>query len=563
MLSSLLVLLALMTTGAGAAPVKKLPPPPSLRSPPPPVPTPSQTSVALALQGKLQYRTTRPAGTWLLTGVVVNKVTTNYQLPGQPIDGTTGMPIPPGRTISLTCILSGPKSTVCTSVAAAKVTVAAAPVQSTNLTLSVLVMVVSLTDSASCASRPGANVTDVRNAFLEPDGYADFFGNCSYGRMVFNRQALTVVSTAVSCSLPIMRCAEDAIASAAQQQATASGIKIGSYARFLYVLPVDFAVTCGWVGLAELPGAQSWFTADSQGIFSKGTVMQEMLHNVGLYHGWQDGVEYNDESTAMGYGDSCPSAPELMRLGWAFPLVELNSSSFPVATFRTFTLPATYLGPTGVMIKIRLDWLDFYTKNVYLALRVKAAGDISLLDKFNGKISIHEVNKDIDNDFTAPGDPRVSIIGVVGANSPSSYFNYKLYLLTGAFNPVTSSMSVKICRFVDGPNECVDMPPPPPPPPPSPPPPPPPTQSAPSVLLNQPFPPSPEDREARPPPPGSSSPPPSPDDSLTVRPPPKDRSPPRTPSPLRTDRSPPRTPSPLRTDRSPPRTPSPRRSNDD
>ncbi|GLI65841.1 hypothetical protein VaNZ11_009471, partial [Volvox africanus] len=110
--------------------------------------------------------------------------------------------------------------------------------------------------------------------------------------------------------------------------------------------------------------------------------------NFGMYHGYgMRDVEYGDFSTAMGRGNSCPSAPELWRLHWVTPLVQLNSSSgqsFPLATYTNFTLPATYLGPEGVMIKIQPDWLGRdYTKNLYLALRVRAAGDRDLLEEFN------------------------------------------------------------------------------------------------------------------------------------------------------------------------------------
>ncbi|GIL67487.1 hypothetical protein Vafri_20883, partial [Volvox africanus] len=156
--------------------------------------------------------------------------------------------------------------------------------------------------------------------------------------------------------------------------------------QILYVFPDHQIIrtSCRISGIAETPGTQSWYLPQDTGIFSKGTVMQEMLHNFGLYHGWRNKEEYADFSTAMGRGTSCPSAPELWRLGWATPLAQLNSSTFPVATYMNFTLPATYLGPTGAMIKIQPDWLDTkYTKNLYLALRVKAAGDRELLEEFN------------------------------------------------------------------------------------------------------------------------------------------------------------------------------------
>lgn len=85
--------------------------------------------------------------------------------------------------------------------------------------------------------------------------------------------------------------------------------------------------------------------------------MQEFIHNFNIYHGWKDDVEYNDYSTAMGSGNSCPSAPEIWRLGWATPLAQLNSSTLPASVFMPYVLPGTILGPDGAMIKIQPDWL--------------------------------------------------------------------------------------------------------------------------------------------------------------------------------------------------------------
>jgi hypothetical protein len=97
--------------------------------------------------------------------------------------------------------------------------------------------------------------------------------------------------------------------------------------------------------------------------------MQQLLHNFGLWNAWKDGVEYADFSSAMGLGDSCPNAPELWRLGWGAPVAELNSSTFPLGVFRTFTLLATSLGPAGCMIKIQPDWLGLsyarYVRSLY------------------------------------------------------------------------------------------------------------------------------------------------------------------------------------------------------
>ncbi|GIL54723.1 hypothetical protein Vafri_10439 [Volvox africanus] len=554
------------------------PPPSPLARPPPlraPIPQPTIAAVLrINLQGKLQYRPTKPIGKWMLTST--NGSSSTYTLPNRPVDVLSGQELPPGRgIIFLTCFLPNASSTTCSNITNARMVQAAMPTQTTNITLSMLVMVVSLSNSSECDSRGGASVTDVQNAFLQPNGYADYFYNCSYGKMVFDRQIFKVVSTVVPCSVAIVKCSEDAIATAAQLQLPAAGIKVGSYSHVLYVLPNGLATTCGWVGLGELPGSQSWFTSDTSGIFSKGTVMQEILHNFGLYHGWKDGVEYEDSSTAMGFGDSCPSAPELWRLGWATPLAQLNSSSFALATYRTFTMPATYLGGlTGVMIKIQPDWLDFYTKNLYLALRVKAAGDKDLLADFDGKLNIHELQSTIDNSFLAAGDPMVSLLGALAPGSSVTYFNYKLQLLVGAFDNKTSTIIVTLCRFVTGPNECTVAPPPgklniatlpsPPPlplsspPPPSPPPPallaPPmsPRPPNPSPKSSSPSPPPPRPLPSPPPP----SPPPPPPPSPPPPPPPKPpSSPPPSPPPPPSPKPPP--PPPPKPPPSPPPSPPP------
>ena len=36
------------------------------------------------------------------------------------------------------------------------------------------------------------------------------------------------------------------------------------FTHFSYVLPSGLRDTCGWVGLAELPGTQTWYTPDNQ-----------------------------------------------------------------------------------------------------------------------------------------------------------------------------------------------------------------------------------------------------------------------------------------------------------
>ncbi|GIL61816.1 hypothetical protein Vafri_16206 [Volvox africanus] len=530
-LLSLLLLVAtslLALDGASAAtplsPVPQSPPARSLTSPPllrSPLPQPmiAASVLRIYIQGKLQYRTTQPIGTWLLTSI--NGSRSSYTLPNQPVDVLSGREISPGRGISLTCFLPNASTTTCSNITNARIIQAAMPIQTTNITLRVLVMVVSLNKSSECKSRGGADVTQVESAFLGPNGHADFFSNCSYGTMVLDKSNLKVVPIVIPCLAEITaNCNVDKIGINSQLPLP-TGIEIGSYSHYVYVLP-DGLTSCTWFGLGMIPGTETWYLPVKPAIFSRGIVMQEILHNFGLYHGWQNGVEYEDYSTAMGRGNSCPSAPELWRLGWATPLVQLNSMSFPMATYKTYTLPATYLGPTGVMIKIQPDWLgELYKKNMYLALRVKMAGDRDLLEQFNGKVNIHELNKSIDNSFVAAGDPMVSFIGAYGPGSSLSYSNYKLHLLVGEFDSKTSNINVTLCRFVTEPNECTaDAPPKPsspwslPPSPPNPPSPMPPSSWGPPFKPKPPTPLPPLTPRTSPmpppPPPKPSSPPPSP-----------------------------------------------------
>lgn len=109
----------------------------------------------------------------------------------------------------------------------------------------------------------------------------------------------------------------------------------------------------------------------------------------------------------MGRGDACPNSAEISRLGWSTPAEGGdNISSLVLATgsTRTFTLPATYLSPTGNYLRIVPDWVANYSeitigKNLYVALRMAKGGDASLGSFYAGKVNIHEVNATLVSGF--------------------------------------------------------------------------------------------------------------------------------------------------------------------
>ncbi|GIL54699.1 hypothetical protein Vafri_10434 [Volvox africanus] len=547
------------------------------RTPPSSSPPRPAAQTVVSLQGRLTYRVQRPRpiARWVLTNT--NGIT--YTLPVQPVSIDSGMPLPAGSWISAKCYLPHPYASSCSKTAGARIFLSTAPVPASNITLSLRILVLSLNASnSSCPSIPaGTFDTAVRNAFMGSNGYAAYFKNCSYGFMQINRVATKVVSVVFPCSQAILGCDENAIATSALQNLPPEVSQSTVSYYDLFVLPKNFAAICGWVGLADSPGTKSWYSSDNTGIFDQGTVMQELLRNFGLSSAWRNGVEYEDYSTAMGLGGSCPSAPELWRLGWATPLAQLNSSSFVANVYQNFTLPATYLGPTGVLIKIQPNWMgtSAYKKNLYLALRVKAAGDRLLLEEFNGKVSLHELNAEIDNSFSAFGDPKVELTTVISPNTSLTFFNYQLHIMTGGLVNKGTAITIKICRFIVGPTDCKDilLPPPPsllpsplPPSPtsplPSPWPPSPPPKSLsrrppmPQPPPNSPRPPSPRQLPPSPPPPRPPPPSPPPPRPPPPSPPPPRPLPPSPPPPRPLPPSPP-PPRPLPPSPPPPRPPPP------
>ncbi|GLC45984.1 hypothetical protein PLESTB_001625900 [Pleodorina starrii] len=477
----MLSLLAVNNDGVVAA-WKSLPPrsPPPPPSPPPPSPPPPSAPppAPITLQGRLVYETTVPVGTWLLA--VAHQGGAFYRLPEQPLEAATGQPIPAAAWISLICLPAGSAVALpeCTAISDAQVSsapaAAAAPTPSSSSlstnqqqqALRVLVMSVSLSASAECNSSQqpeGIPVSTITDLLIGVDGFAEYLSNCSYGKMVIDASALKVVQVLVPCTQAILRCDQDAIASGARG-ALPQDVRVSLYTHLMYIVPPRVAEVCGWTGLANVPGAQTWFTDDLMGFYRKATVLQELLHNFGLYHGWKGGVEYKDESSPMGNGEGCPSAPELWRMGWATPLVQLNSTSFPAKVLLPYTLPGTFRGPDGVMIRIQPDWLGgTYRKNLYVALRVRAGADRRLNVMFNRRLTVHELDKDIDNDPTTPGDPRVSIIATLNSGAFASWPNYKLSIFAGALIDSNTSMAVRLCRFEFSASECAadGIPPPP------------------------------------------------------------------------------------------------------
>lgn len=74
-------------------------------------------------------------------------------------------------------------------------------------------------------------------------------------------------------------CNTSQLATLSKAAATAAGVQVSSYRRFVYIFPSN---ACSWLGLGGLGGttSQAWLNGGS----SQGLVNHEMGHNLGLYH---------------------------------------------------------------------------------------------------------------------------------------------------------------------------------------------------------------------------------------------------------------------------------------
>lgn len=163
-------------------------------------------------------------------------------------------------------------------------------------------------------------------------------------------------------TLPISStCDYGTIATYANQAATAAGVNLGSYQRFVYAFP---STSCGWWGTSYVGGNQSWI----DGTYRLAVLSHELGHQLGLYHshsyncqpnvdtGTCSTVEYGDTLDMMGNPQNFEGgdfdAFQKERLGW------LNyGSSPPILTVQsngTYTVgPYEAQDGTAKALKIR------------------------------------------------------------------------------------------------------------------------------------------------------------------------------------------------------------------
>ena len=272
---------------------------------------------------------TKEPPTHLLTGQHV-------RVSGQPSNG--GLILYSGSSSVTTTTTSGDATGNAT---------ASIPVPYTIGTQSTLVILVNFQDLPT----QGYGATDAYNVFFGPVN--DFFVENSYGQTSLSGDVVGWYTIPVSSTT----CDISQIATAAQNAATAAGVNLSAYTRYVYFFP--YTTACPFAGASNVGGnpSQSWI----DGTFDTHVINHELGHAFGLWHSHSldcgttaticssgNVIEYGDSMDVMGQVQTpAPdfNAYQKERLGWlnygASPAIQTVSAS------GTYTINPYEPGGTG------------------------------------------------------------------------------------------------------------------------------------------------------------------------------------------------------------------------
>src|SRR3954454_19657625 len=135
----------------------------------------------------------------------------------------------------------------------------------------VAVLLVNFADSGS---QPWTPSQVSQTAFVAPNSTAAYYATQSWGKVTVSGDVYgwyTLPATGGRCNV-------DAWASSARSAATAAGVNLNAYDSVAYAFP--YQSSCGWSGLAEMPGHQLWLNGD----VSTRVLAHELGHNMGVHH---------------------------------------------------------------------------------------------------------------------------------------------------------------------------------------------------------------------------------------------------------------------------------------
>ncbi len=152
---------------------------------------------------------------------------------------------------------------------------------------------------------------------------SNFYQEMSFGQTWFTGDVVGWYTLPISST-----CDLGTIANSANQAASAAGVNLSAYQRFVYAFP---NANCGWWGSSYIGGSQAWVS----GGYRLAVLSHELGHLLGLYHSHSLGCRPNVDTgtcTTSEYGDT------LDMMG--------NNNNFEGAHFNAFQ-------------KERLGWLGY------------------------------------------------------------------------------------------------------------------------------------------------------------------------------------------------------------
>jgi hypothetical protein len=257
------------------------------------------------------------------------------------------------------------------------------------------------------ASQPWTTSTVRGVVFDNANSVDEYYRDASYGQLALTGDVFgwyTIDATNAGCAYTTW-------ASQARAKAAAAGVQLSDYQYTVYAFPQ--ASSCGWAGLAYLPGTGSWIN----GAMTLRVVGHELGHNFGVHHastlactaGTFSGTctqsEYGDPFTVMG------SAQTRHHVNWHRAQMSWFADTQTATTTGSYLLTAAELTGTPRMLRVARG------DGTYLNLEFRQPWGI--FDNFGA------------------GDPVVNGVSIRIAPATTSIVQSKLV----DANPATSSFS--------------------------------------------------------------------------------------------------------------------------
>ncbi len=176
----------------------------------------------------------------------------------------------------------------------------------------------------------------------------EYLGDASYGQLALSGNVhgwYTIDASNAGCSYTTW-------ASQARSKATAAGVNLAAYQHIIYAFPQ--AASCGWAGLAYLPGSSSWIN----GAMTLRVVSHELSHNLGVHHastlacstgtftGSCSQSEYGDPFTVMG------AAQTRLHVNWHRAQLGWLADVQTVTASGSYVLAPAEFGGTPRLLRI-------------------------------------------------------------------------------------------------------------------------------------------------------------------------------------------------------------------